>query len=48
MASVELNHVNKVDEGNVQAINALNLQISDRSFVVLVWKDHDANQLASS
>ena len=36
MASVELNHVDKVYEGNIKAVDDFNLQLSDQEFVVLV------------
>jgi len=36
MASVELNHVDKVYEGNIKAVDDFNLQISDQEFVVFV------------
>jgi multiple sugar transport system ATP-binding protein len=36
MASVELNHVGKVYEGSMKAVDDFNLQISDQEFVVLV------------
>ena len=36
MASVELNHVDKVYEGNIKAVDNFNLKISDQEFVVLV------------
>ena len=36
MASVELNHVDNVYEGNIKAVDDFNLQISGQKFVVLV------------
>jgi multiple sugar transport system ATP-binding protein len=36
MASVELQHVNKVYQGGVRAVDDFNLKIADREFIVLV------------